>query len=296
MDLNKFTIRSQQAIQQAQTIAAGYGQQMLENGHLLKGVLEVDPDVSPFLLKKLNVNVPAMTQALDRIVQGYPKVSGGQISLSRHSSDALTKALAALKEFGDEFASVEHMLIGILDSGDTVSQLLKDNGVTKKDLIAAIKELRKGGKVTSQSQEETYNALNKYAKNLNQLAKDNKLDPVIGRDEEIRRVLQILSRRTKNNPILIGEPGVGKTAIAEGIAQRIVSGDIPEDLKGKQVFSLDIASLIAGAKYKGEFEERLKAVVKEVIGAEATSSSSSTRSIPLLERVVATAPWMPRTS
>jgi ATP-dependent Clp protease ATP-binding subunit ClpB len=268
MDLNKFTIRSQQAIQQAQTIATGYGQQMLENGHLLKGILEVDPDVTPFLLKKLNVNVPAMTQALDRIVQGYPKVSGGQISLSRYSSDALTKALAALKEFGDEFASVEHMLIGILDSGDTVSQLLKDNGVTKKDLIAAIKDLRKGSKVTSQSQEETYNALNKYAKNLNQLAKDNKLDPVIGRDEEIRRVLQILSRRTKNNPILIGEPGVGKTAIAEGIAQRIVSGDIPEDLKGKQVYSLDISALIAGAKYKGEFEERLKAVVKEVISAE----------------------------
>jgi ATP-dependent Clp protease ATP-binding subunit ClpB len=270
MDLNKFTIRSQQAIQQAQTIASGYGQQMLENGHLLKGILEVDPDVTPFLLKKLNVNVPAMTQALDRIVQGYPKVSGGQISLSRYSSDALTKALAALKEFGDEFASVEHMLIGILDSGDTVSQLLKDNGVTKKDMIAAIKDLRKGSKVTSQSQEETYNALNKYAKNLNQLAKDNKLDPVIGRDEEIRRVLQILSRRTKNNPILIGEPGVGKTAIAEGIAQRIVSGDIPEDLKGKQVFSLDISSLIAGAKYKGEFEERLKAVVKEVIASEGT--------------------------
>jgi ATP-dependent Clp protease ATP-binding subunit ClpB len=268
MDLNKFTIRSQQAIQQAQTIATGYGQQMLENGHLLKGILEVDPDVTPFLLKKLNVNVPAMTQALDRIVQGYPKVSGGQISLSRYSSDALTKALAALKEFGDEFASVEHMLIGILDSSDTVSQLLKDNGVTKKDLIAAIKELRKGSTVSSQSQEETYNALNKYAKNLNQLAKDNKLDPVIGRDEEIRRVLQILSRRTKNNPILIGEPGVGKTAIAEGIAQRIVSGDIPEDLKGKQVFSLDIAALIAGAKYKGEFEERLKAVVKEVIASE----------------------------
>ncbi len=268
MDLNKFTIRSQQAIQQAQTIASGYGQQMLENGHLLKGILEVDPDVTPFLLKKLNVNVPVMTQALDRIVQGYPKVSGGQVSLSRYSSDALTKALAALKEFGDEFASVEHMLIGILDSGDTVSQLLKDNGVNKKDLIAAIKELRKGSKVTSQSQEETYNALNKYAKNLNQLAKENKLDPVIGRDEEIRRVLQILSRRTKNNPILIGEPGVGKTAIAEGIAQRIVSGDIPEDLKGKQVFSLDIAALIAGAKYKGEFEERLKAVVKEVIASE----------------------------
>ncbi|MBK8338822.1 MAG: ATP-dependent chaperone ClpB [Flavobacteriales bacterium] len=268
MDLNKFTIRSQQAIQQAQTIASGLGQQMLENGHLLKGILEVDADVTPFLLKKLNVHLPAMQQALDRIVGSYPKVSGGQISLSRHANDALTKAHAALKEFGDEYASVEHMLIGILDSGDTVSQLLKDNGVNKKDLVAAIKDLRKGAKVTSQSQEETYNALNKYAKNLNQLAKDNKLDPVIGRDEEIRRVLQILSRRTKNNPVLEGEPGVGKTAIAEGIAQRIVSGDIPEDLAQKQVFSLDMGALIAGAKYKGEFEERLKAVVKEVISAE----------------------------
>ncbi len=268
MDLNKFTIRSQQAIQQAQTIAAGHGQQMIENGHLLKGILEVDPDVVPFLLKKLNVNVPALTSALDRIVQGYPKVSGGQITLSRHSSEALTKALAALKEFGDEYASVEHLLIGILDSGDTVSQLLKDSGVAKKDLIAAIKELRKGERVTSQSQEETYNALNKYAKNLNQLAKENKLDPVIGRDEEIRRVLQILSRRTKNNPILIGEPGVGKTAIAEGIAQRIVSGDIPDDLANKQVYSLDMGALVAGAKYKGEFEERLKSVVKEVTGSD----------------------------
>ncbi len=268
MDLNKFTIRSQQAIQQAQTIAAGHGQQMIENGHLLKGILEVDPDVTPFLLKKLNVNVPALTGALDRIVKGYPKVSGGQLSLSRHSNEALTKALAALKEFGDEYASVEHLLIGILESGDTVSQLLKDSGVTKKDLIAAIKELRKGGKVTSQSQEETYNALNKYAKNLNQLAKENKLDPVIGRDEEIRRVLQILSRRTKNNPILIGEPGVGKTAIAEGIAQRIVSGDIPDDLANKQVYSLDMGALVAGAKYKGEFEERLKSVVKEVTGSD----------------------------
>ncbi|MEO8588501.1 MAG: ATP-dependent chaperone ClpB [Flavobacteriales bacterium] len=268
MDLNKFTIRSQQAIQQAQTIASGYGQQVLENGHLLKGILEVDLDVTPFLLKKLNVNMPVITTALDRITQGYPKVQGGQITLSRHASTSLTKALAALKEFGDEFASVEHLLIGILDAGDTVSQLLKDSGVVRKDLVEAIKELRKGQRVTSQSQEETYNALNKYAKNLNQLAKENKLDPVIGRDEEIRRVLQILSRRTKNNPILIGEPGVGKTAIAEGIAQRIVSGDIPEDLANKQVFSLDMGALIAGAKYKGEFEERLKAVVKEVISAE----------------------------
>ncbi|MDQ3100316.1 MAG: ATP-dependent chaperone ClpB [Bacteroidota bacterium] len=268
MDLNKFTIRSQQAIQQAQTIATGFGQQILENGHLLKGILEVDPDVTPFLLKKMNVNVTVMQQALDRMVKGYPKQQGGQFTLSRYSSAALSGALAALKEFGDEFASVEHMLIGILGSDDSVAQMLKDSGVSKKDLIAAIKELRKGSKVTSQSQEETYNALNKYAKNLNQLAKENKLDPVIGRDEEIRRVLQILSRRTKNNPILIGEPGVGKTAIAEGIAQRIVSGDIPEDLKNKQVYSLDMGALIAGAKYKGEFEERLKAVVKEVIGAE----------------------------
>ncbi|MCB0814572.1 MAG: type VI secretion system ATPase TssH, partial [Flavobacteriales bacterium] len=183
MDLNKFTIRSQQAIQQAQTIASGHGHQILENGHLLKGILEVDQDVAPFLLKKLNVNLPVMQQALDHIVEGYPKVQGGQISLSRTAHDALTKALASLKEFGDEFASVEHLLIGILESGDTVGQLLKDNGVTKKDLIAAIKELRKGERVTSQSQEETYNALNKYAKDLNQLAKENKLDPVIGRDE-----------------------------------------------------------------------------------------------------------------
>ncbi len=268
MDLNKFTIRSQQAIQQAQTIATGLGQQQVENGHLLKGILEVDPDVSPFLLKKMNVNMSAMQQALDRIVQGYPKVTGAQLVLSRTAGTTMNKALAALKEFEDEFASVEHLLIGILDSGDTVSQLLKDNGVTRKDLVAAIKELRKGQRVTSQSQEETYNALNKYAKNLNQLAKLNKLDPVIGRDEEIRRVLQILSRRTKNNPILIGEPGVGKTAIAEGIAQRIVTGDIPEDLAQKQVYSLDMGALLAGAKYKGEFEERLKAVVKEVISAE----------------------------
>ncbi len=268
MDLNQFTTRSQQAIQQAHTIASGNGQQVLENGHLLKGILEVDADVAPFLLKKLNVNLPVVQQALDRIVGTYPKASGAQITLSRNSSTTLTKALAALNEFGDEYASVEHLLIGILDSGDTVSQLLKDNGVTRKDLVAAIKELRKGSRVTSQGQEETYNALNKYAKNLNQLAKANKLDPVIGRDEEIRRVLQILSRRTKNNPILIGEPGVGKTAIAEGIAQRLVTGDIPEDLKTKQVFSLDMGALIAGAKYKGEFEERLKAVVKEVIAAE----------------------------
>jgi ATP-dependent Clp protease ATP-binding subunit ClpB len=270
MDLNKFTIRSQQAIQQAQTIAMGLGQQQIETGHLLKGLLEVDQDVTPFLLKKLNMNTAMIQEALDRIVNGYPKVQGGDFTLSRQSAQVLTRALASLKEFGDEFASVEHLLIGIEEGSDNVAQLLKDGGMNHKDLVAAIKELRKGGKVTSQSQEETYNALNKYAKNLNQLAKENKLDPVIGRDEEIRRVLQILSRRTKNNPILIGEPGVGKTAIAEGIAQRIVSGDVPDDLKNKQVFSLDMGALLAGAKYKGEFEERLKAVVKEVTGAEGT--------------------------
>ncbi|MCL4283025.1 MAG: ATP-dependent chaperone ClpB [Flavobacteriales bacterium] len=270
MDLNKFTIRSQQAIQQAQTIAAGLGQQQIETGHLLKGLVEVDQDVTPFLLKKLDVNTANLQQALDRIVNSYPKVQGGDLVLSRQSAQVLTKALASLKELGDEFASVEHLLIGLEAGSDNVAQLLKDGGVTHKDLITAIKELRKGGKVTSQSQEETYNALNKYAKNLNQLAKENKLDPVIGRDEEIRRVLQILSRRTKNNPVLIGEPGVGKTAIAEGIAQRIVSGDVPDDLKNKQVFSLDMGALVAGAKYKGEFEERLKAVVKEVTGAEGT--------------------------
>ncbi|MCO5274155.1 MAG: ATP-dependent chaperone ClpB [Flavobacteriales bacterium] len=268
MDLNKFTIRSQQAIQQAQTIAAGLKNQQVETGHLLKGLLEVDQDVTPFLLKKLDVNTGTLQQALDRIVNGYPKVQGGDMVLSRQSGQVLNNALASLNEFGDEFASVEHLLLGVVEGSDNTAQLLKGGGVNRKDLIAAIKELRKGSKVTSQSQEETYNALNKYAKNLNQLAKENKLDPVIGRDEEIRRVLQILSRRTKNNPILIGEPGVGKTAIAEGIAQRIVSGDVPDDLKNKQVFSLDMGALIAGAKYKGEFEERLKAVVKEVTGAE----------------------------
>ncbi|MEO8068451.1 MAG: ATP-dependent chaperone ClpB [Flavobacteriales bacterium] len=269
MDLNKFTLRSQQAVEQAQRYVMANGQQAIENGHLLKGILEVDKDVAPFLLKKLNANLPSLSQALDRIVAGYPKVQGGdQGQLSRTAATSMQKAIAALKEFGDEYVSVEHLLLGILDGTDAAGQLLKDNGITRKDLVAAIKQLRKGERVTSQGQEDTYNALNKYAKNLNQLARENKLDPVIGRDEEIRRTLQILSRRTKNNPILIGEPGVGKTAIAEGIAQRISNGDVPDDLRNKQVFSLDMGALVAGAKYKGEFEERLKAVVKEVIAAE----------------------------
>lgn len=268
MNFNNYTIKSQEAIQQAQQIGMSASNQSIETGHLLKGILEVDENVTPFILKKLGVNISIFKQALDKIVESYPKVTGGDQYLSQNSNNTLNKANAYLKEFGDEYVSIEHLLLGLLSGSDTIAQLLKDNGVKEKELKAAIQELRKGEKVTSQSQEEQYNALKKYAKNLNELAKENKLDPVIGRDEEIRRVLQILSRRTKNNPILIGEPGVGKTAIAEGLAHRIILGDVPENLKDKQIFSLDMGALIAGAKYKGEFEERLKSVVKEVISAE----------------------------
>ncbi len=268
MNLNNFTIKSQEAVQQAVQIATVNGQQAIENGHLLKGILEVDENVTPFILKKLNVNTQIFEKALDKIVEGYTKVSGGQPYLSNSANQAVAKASTYLKEFGDEYVSIEHLLLAILSTKDTISQLLKDNGVTEKDLKAAIAELRKGSKVTSQTAEDTYNSLNKYAINLNEQAKKNKLDPVIGRDEEIRRVLQILSRRTKNNPILVGEPGVGKTAIAEGLAHRIINGDVPENLKSKQIFSLDMGALVAGAKYKGEFEERLKSVVKEVISSE----------------------------
>lgn len=268
MNFNQFTIKAQEAVQQAQQIASGYGHQAIEPGHLLKGMLDIDNDVIPFLLKKLNVNLDSVKNALDKIVEGYPKVSGGQIHLGRYAQEALNNASNRPKEFQDEFVTLEHVLLGILSTKDSTAQLLKDSGVTEKDLKKAITEMRKGERVTSQSAEDTYNALNKYAKNLNQLAKDGKLDPVIGRDEEIRRVLQILSRRTKNNPILVGEPGVGKTAIAEGMAHRIINGDVPENLKDKQIFSLDMGALIAGAKYKGEFEERLKSVVKEVTGSD----------------------------
>ena len=268
MNFNNFTIKSQEAVQQAIQIATINAQQAIENGHLLKGILSVDENVTPFILKKLNVNTGMFEKALDKIVESYPKVSGGQPYLSNAANQAVAKASGYLKEFGDEFVSIEHLLLGILASKDSISQLLKDNGVTEKDLKAAITELRKGSKVTSQTAEETYNALNKYAINLNDQAKKGRLDPVIGRDEEIRRVLQILSRRTKNNPILVGEPGVGKTAIAEGLAHRIINGDVPDNLKSKQIFSLDMGALVAGAKYKGEFEERLKSVVKEVISAE----------------------------
>lgn len=268
MNLNNYTIKSQEAVQKAVEIATIHGQQSIENGHILKGILEVDENVTPFILKKLNVNTSIFSKTLDKIVESYPKVSGGQPFLSNNANQAVAKASSYLKAFGDEYVSIEHLLLALLSTKDTISQLLKDNGVTEKDLKAAITELRKGAKVTSQTAEDTYNALNKFAINLNEQAKKGKLDPVIGRDEEIRRVLQILSRRTKNNPILVGEPGVGKTAIAEGLAHRIINGDVPENLKSKQIFSLDMGSLIAGAKFKGEFEERLKSVVKEVISAE----------------------------
>jgi len=267
MNFDKFTIKSQEAVQQALTIATMNGQQAIENGHILKAILDADQNVTPFILKKIGVNQDVFKKTLDSIVNSYPKVSGGQPYLSNGANQTIAKATSALKDFGDEFISIEHLLIGILASGDSVSKMMKDVGFNEKDLKAAINELRKGSKVTSQTQEDTYNSLNKYAVNLNEQAKKGKLDPVIGRDEEIRRVLQILSRRTKNNPILVGEPGVGKTAIAEGLAHRINNGDVPENLKSKQIFSLDMGALIAGAKYKGEFEERLKSVVKEVTGA-----------------------------
>jgi ATP-dependent Clp protease ATP-binding subunit ClpB len=264
MDFSKFTLKTQEAIQKAQQIALDKGQQIIENAHLLKAIFEVDENVTPFLLKKLNVNVNILEQVLDKHLDSLPKVSGGQLSLSSEANNSLNRAQNYLKEFNDEFVSIEHLLMAIGEGKDKASQMLRDSGVTAKDLKKAIIELRKGERVTSHSQEETYNSLEKYAKNLNKLARDGKLDPVIGRDEEIRRVMQILSRRTKNNPIIIGEPGTGKTAIAEGIAHRIINGDVPENLKSKQIYSLDMASLIAGAKYKGEFEERLKSVVNEV--------------------------------
>ena len=264
MNFNNYTIKSQEAIQQAQQLAQSYGHQQIENEHLFKAISEVDENVLPFILKKLNVNELVLQQALDKQLESFSKVSGGDIMLSREAGKTLNEASIIAKKMNDDYVSIEHLILAVLKSNSKIAQMLKDQGVTEKDLKASINELRKGDRVTSQSQEETYNSLNKYAKNLNQLAKDGKLDPVIGRDEEIRRILQILSRRTKNNPILVGEPGTGKTAIAEGLAHRIVDGDVPENLVDKQIFALDMGALIAGAKYKGEFEERLKAVIKEV--------------------------------
>ena len=268
MNINKFTIKSQEAIQLSQQLTQSFGQQQIENEHVFKAIFEVDENVAPFILKKLNVNVSLFLQILESTIQSFPKVSGGEILFSRTANATLNEAEIIAKKMNDEFVSVEHLILAIFASKSKVAQILKDQGVTEKGLKAAIDELRKGERVTSASAEENYNSLNKYARNLNELARNGKLDPVIGRDEEIRRVLQILTRRTKNNPMLVGEPGVGKTAIAEGLAHRIVDGDVPDNLKDKIVFSLDMGALIAGAKYKGEFEERLKSVVKEVTAAD----------------------------
>lgn len=268
MNLNNFTIKSQEAIQQAQQLAQELGHQQIENEHIFKALSTVDENVTPFLLKKININVGLFHQILDNTLQSFPKVSGGDIILSREASKTLNEASSIASKMNDEYVAIEHLILAIYKSSSKVAQILKDQGATEKSLKSAVEELRKGGRVTSQSAEETYNALNKYANNLNKLAEEGKLDPVIGRDEEIRRVLQILSRRTKNNPMLVGEPGVGKTAIAEGLAHRIIARDIPDNLKDKQIFSLDMGALIAGAKYKGEFEERLKAVIKEVTSSE----------------------------
>src|ERR1700755_1672702 len=268
MNFNNFTIKAQEAVQKASEITTGNQQQAIEPAHLLKGLLLVDENVISYLLKKLNVNINRLNEILDQQIASFPKVSGSDIYLSSGANSALQKAQSYLKEFKDEFVSVEHMLLWILSVNDKTSGALKDFGVNEKDLKKAIISLRGDSKVTDQNAEATYNALNKYARNLNEYAESGKLDPVIGRDDEIRRVIQILSRRTKNNPILVGEPGVGKTAIAEGIAFRIIKGDVPENPKTKTVYSLDMGALIAGAKYKGEFEERLKAVIKEVTQAD----------------------------
>ncbi len=268
MSLNNFTVKSQEAIQKAAEIAPARSNQAVEPLHLLKGVFLVDENVVPFLFGKLGVNFSSLSVSLDREIDALPKVSGGEPYLSSNSNKVLRKAQELASAAKDEFVSLEQLLLAIFSIDDPASRLLKRSGVNEKDLKSAISQLRKGSSANSPTAEETYNALNKYGINLNNMARAGKLDPVIGRDSEIRRVLQILSRRTKNNPLLIGEPGVGKTAIAEGLAQRIINGDVPENLKSKQIFSLDMGALIAGAKYKGEFEERLKSVIKEVVGAE----------------------------
>ena len=264
MNFNNFTIKSQEAVQQAVNMVQSFGQQAIEPEHLLAGVLKVGENVTNFLFQKLGVNDRQITTVLDKQIASLPKVSGGEPYLSREANEVLQKAVELSKELGDEYVSLEAIILAILQVKCTASTILKDAGVTEKELRAAINELRQGQKVTSQSSEDTYQSLNKYAINLIEAARTGKLDPVIGRDEEIRRVLQILSRRTKNNPILIGEPGTGKTAIVEGLAQRILRGDVPENLKNKQLYSLDMGALVAGAKYKGEFEERLKSVINEV--------------------------------
>lgn len=264
MDINKFTIKAQELVQKAQQLAQQNGNQAIEVGHLLKAMLDSEQQIAQFILKKQGVNLDYLKREIDKLLTTYPKVSGGNLHLSQRLNQVLNDASIEAQKMNDEFVSVEHLILALSNSKDKAAELIKSQDVSYKNTQEVIKDLRKGDRVTSQSAEDTYNALIKYAKNLNELVNSGKLDPVIGRDEEIRRVLQILSRRTKNNPILIGEPGVGKTAIAEGLAHRIVNGDVPENLKDKKLYSLDMGSLIAGAKYKGEFEERLKSVVKEV--------------------------------
>ncbi len=268
MNFNNFTIKSQEAVQQAVNVTQARGQQAIEPVHLLAGVLKVGENVTNFIFQKLGMNAQQIALVIDKQIDSLPKVSGGEPYLSRESNEILQRAVQYSKEMGDEFVSLEAIILALLNVKSTVATILKDAGMTDKELRSAIAELRKGEKVTSQSSEDTYQSLSKYAINLNEAARSGKLDPVIGRDEEIRRVLQIIIRRTKNNPILIGEPGTGKTAIVEGLAHRIIRGDVPDNLKNKQIFSLDMGALVAGAKYKGEFEERLKSVVNEVVKAE----------------------------
>ena len=268
MNFNNYTIKSQEAIQQAQQIAQAFEHQQIENAHILKALFEVDQNVLPYVLNRLGVNVDIFKKTLESIIQSFPKVQGGEQMLSRQAVAMLNTAANIAKKMKDEYVSIEHLLFAMLKAKDDVARLMQDNGLSQDALSDAVNDLRKGQNVTSKSQEDTYNSLDKYAKNLNKLANEGRLDPVIGRDVEIRRILQILSRRTKNNPMLLGEPGTGKTAIAEGLAHRLVKGDVPDNLKDKIIYSLDISALIAGAKYKGEFEERLKAVIKEVVDEE----------------------------
>src|SRR5688572_13727990 len=269
MNLGNFTIKAAEAFQQAQQLAFNSQNPNIETEHLLKALLDQEDSPVEYLLKKNNVTINLLENKLQESILKLPTTSGDAAqSVSRETNNVVLRAGAALKQFGDEFITPEHLLVAIVQGNDSTARLLKEAGLSEKGLVAAIKELRKGETVQSQTQETQFNALNKYARNLNDLARAGKLDPVIGRDEEIRRTLHILSRRTKNNPILVGEPGVGKTAIAEGIAHRIVNGDVPENLKTKIIYALDMGQLIAGAKYKGEFEERLKAVIKEVSASE----------------------------
>jgi ATP-dependent Clp protease ATP-binding subunit ClpB len=267
MNLNNFTLKAQEAVQKAFNIAAAKGQQAVECAHLLKGIMSEAESVTDFLFGKMGVNKINLSRGIEKLIDSYPKVSGAEAYVSSSLSDAIRKANGFATGMKDQFVTAEHLLMGILETDDKASKLLKDNGVTMAGLKASVDELRKGASVDSQTADDTFDSLNRYAINLNERARSGKLDPVIGRDDEIRRILQILGRRTKNNPLMIGEPGVGKTAIAEGIAHRIIRGDVPEDLKSKVIYSLDMGALIAGAKYKGEFEERLKSVVNEVIGS-----------------------------